>query len=237
MGVIRAAFGLRLGFAIISMILAGTFIVTPLPARADGSNLAARAQPLGKPLSTIVEFGEQYVTGDAPYELRITVVKVLRGAPAEELVKSASASNPRAKAGFEYVAARVRLEFSARVSPANYSYTLDPSQFSAISPDGAEYPAPSLAAQPKPGLHATLRSGDSADGWLVLLVPRSDRTPLMLFVPHLGTTSHSGNSSVFRLYAASLGSGANSSYAIARLWDSAAAASIAIQRERCHTQS
>lgn len=237
MGVIRAAFGLRLGVAIIALILAGIFVVTPFPARAADSSLAARAQPLGKPLSTIVEFGEQYVTGDAPYELRITVVKVLRGAPAEELVKSASASNPHARTGFEYMAARVRLEFSARVSPANYSYTLDPSQFSAISPDGAAYPAPGLAAQPKPGLHTILRSGDSAEGWLVLLVPRSDRTPLMLFVPQLGTTSHSGNSSVFRLYAASLGTGANSSYAITTLQDSAAAASTAIQRERCHTQS
>ncbi len=179
--------------------------------RAADTDLAARAQPLGKPLSTIVEFGEQYVTGDVPYEVRITVVKVLRGAPAEALVNSASASNPHAKAGFEYVAARVRFEFSARVSPANDSYTLDPSQFSAISPGGTAYPVARLVAQPKPGLHATLRSGDSAEGWVVLLVPRGDRAPLMLFVPNLGTTSHSGDSSVFRLYAASLGNAKNSS--------------------------
>ncbi len=169
------------------------------PYDADG-NLATHGQPLGKSLSTIVEFGEQYVTGDVPYEVRITVVRVLRGTPAETLVKSASASNPHARAGFEYIAARVRFEFSARVSPANDSYMLDPSQFSAISTDGTAYPEASLVAQPKPGLRATLRSGKSVEGWLVLLVPRRDRTPLMLFVPNLGTTSHSGDSSVFRLY-------------------------------------
>lgn len=198
----------RLGFASAALFSAVAVIsiatlfstVTPFPARAADSDLAAHAQPLGKSLSTIVEFGEQYVTGDVPYEMRITIVRVLRGAPAEALVKSASPSNPRARAGFEYVAARVRFEFSARVSPANDSYTLDPSQFPAISPDGAAYPPASLVAQPKPGLHARLRSGDSVEGWVVLLVPRGDRTPLMLFIPNLGTTSHSGDSSVFRLF-------------------------------------
>jgi hypothetical protein len=184
-------------------------------ARASDKSLAAGAQPLGEPLSTIIEFGEQYVTGDIPYEARITVVKVLRGAPADALVKSASASNPSAKKGFEYVAARIRFAFSARVAPAHDAYTLDASQFSSISNEGATYPAPKLVAQPKPGLHATLRSGDSADGWVVLLVPLGDRTPLLLFVPNLGTTSHTGDSYVFRLYAATpLGSSAKSSYAI-----------------------
>ncbi|MGH9687829.1 MAG: hypothetical protein ACRD5K_12135 [Candidatus Acidiferrales bacterium] len=208
----RAAFRLRHGIAFISLILAAMFVVTPLPARAANSNLAARAQPLGKPLSTIIEFGEQYETGDALYEAKITVVKVLRGAPAEALVKAASASNPSAKTGFEFMAARVRFDFSARVTPAHDEYTLDASQFSSISPDGSMYPAPNLAARPEPGLHGTVRSGGSVEGWVVLLVPHSDPTPLMLFVPNLGSTSHQGGSSVFRLYAAVLlGSGEKSS--------------------------
>ena len=193
-------------------ICALTLFTAPLPARAADANLAARAQPLGKPLQTIIEFGEQYETGDELYNAKITVVKVMRGAPAEALVKSASASNPSAKAGFEYVAARVRFEFSARVTPAHDEYTLDRSQFSSISSEGDAYPAANLAAQPNPELRATLKPGDSAEGWVVLLVPRSDRTPLMLFVPNLGSTSHQGGSSVFRLYPAGpLGSGEKSS--------------------------
>jgi hypothetical protein len=188
------------------------------------ADLATHAQPLGKPLSTIVEFGEQYETGDAPYEMRITVAKVVRGVPAEELVKSASAQNPSPQKGYEYLAARIRFELSARVSPATDSYALDPSQFSSISSDGAAYPAPSLVSQPKPELHATVRSGDSVEGWVVLLVPRGDRTPLMLFAPDLGTTSHSGDSYVFRLYAAApLGSSEKTSYAIPNARNSGAA--------------
>lgn len=176
------------------------------------TSITARAQPLGKPLSTIIEFGEQYETGDTPYEMRITVVKVLRGAPAGELVKSASARNPSPPRGWEYLAARIRLELSARVSPANDSYALDPSQFSSISPGGASYPVVTLVAPPKPVLRTKLRSGDSVEGWVVLLVPHVNRMPLMLFVPDLGTTSHSGDSYVFRLYPASqLGSGKKSS--------------------------
>jgi hypothetical protein len=202
----RAKFG-RL-FAIFLL----TFVGLPNPARAGDSDLSAHAQLVGKPLHLIIAFGEQYVDGDELYDVKITVMKVLRGAPAETLVKSASASNPSPRKGFEYVAARVRLEFSARVVPEHYDFTLDPSQFSCVSPEGSTYPAVNLVAQPKPSLHATLHSGESAAGWVVLLVPRNDRTPLMLFVPNVGTTSHTGASSIFRLYsAASLGSAVKSS--------------------------
>ncbi len=214
----------RLGFAAVPLISIAALILVagPLPGRAADSDQAAHAQPatspsateqpLGKPLDLIIEFGEQYVDGDELYDAKITVVKVLRGAPAEALVKSASASNPSPQKGFEYVAARVQFQFSARVVPEHYNYILDPSQFSSVSPDGSAYPAANLVAQPKPSLHATLRSGDSAEGWVVLLVPRGDRTPLMLFVPNVGTTSHQGGSALFRLFAAaSLGTAAKSS--------------------------
>jgi hypothetical protein len=205
-----------LGFAFAALVSTAALMASApqVTAHSPDADLATHAQPLGKPLSAIVEFGEQYETGDAPYEMRITVVKVLRGAPAEELVKSASARNPAPAKGYEYLAARVRFELSARVSPATNSYALDASQFSSIAATGAAYPAPNLVAQPKPSLHATLRSGDSIEAWVVLLVPPADRTPLMLFAPDLGTTSHSGDSYVFRLYAATLGSGPKSSYAI-----------------------
>jgi hypothetical protein len=228
-----------LGFAFAALISTAALIsgAVQIPAHGADADLAAHAQPLGKPLSAIVEFGEQYETGDAPYEMRITVVKVLRGAPAKELVKSASARNPAPQEGYEYVAARVRLDLSARVSPAPDSYALDASQFSSISAEGAAYPMPKLVAQPKPGLHATLQSGDSIEGWVVLLVPSADRTPLMLFAPDLGTTSHSGDSYLFRLYAAALGRIEKSSYAIRNLRNSVTASAAAIRGSHRRIQS
>jgi hypothetical protein len=223
-----------LGFASAALFSAAALMASAAQTRglSADTDLTAHAQPLGKPLSTIVEFGEQYETGDAPYEMKITVVRVLRGAPAETLVKAASARNPAPHKDYQYVAARIRLELSARVAPANDSYALDPSQFSSISPGGAAYPTPKLVAQPKPGLHATLRSGDSVEGWVVLLVPRAERLPLLLFAPDLGTTSHSGDSYVFRLYAASLGSSAKSSYAIPIPRNSGAASAGGVRGRR-----
>lgn len=199
------------GLALISMA-AFPSSAARVSAREANADLAAHGQAAGKPLHVILELGEQYESGDELYDAKITVVKVLRGAPAEALVKSASASNPTPPKGYEYVAARVRIEFSARVTPANFDYAVDPSQFSSIAPDGSTYPAAKLAEQPAPALRGTLHSADSTEGWVVLLVPRGDRTPLMLFVPNTGTTSHTGDSWVFRLYgAASLGSGDKSS--------------------------
>lgn len=213
MSIIRARLASAARAAIALIPLAALIsIAAPVPARSAVSDLAARAQPVGQSLHTILELGEQYESGDELYDAKITVVKVLRGAAAAALVRSASASNPPAQKGYEYLAARVRFEFSARVVPEHFDYALDPSQFSSISPDGSANPAAKLVAQPMPGLRATLRSGDSAEGWVVLLVARGDRTPLMLFIPNTGTTSHTGGSSVFRLYgAASLGSGEKSS--------------------------
>jgi len=209
----RARIG-RVGILVSSLIwlVASVSFASQVHARAADTDLAARAQPLGKPLDLILGFGEQFEYGDQLYDAKVAVVKVLRGGPAEALVKSASASNPPAKAGLEYLAAKIHFEFTARVVLARYDYTLDSSQFTSISADGAAYPTPDLVAQPNPALHAAVRSGHSFEGWVVLLVPRSDRTPLMLFVPDADTTSHQGGSPVFRLYgAASLGSGSKSS--------------------------
>ena len=175
-------------------------IAKQIPVRAGDTGLAARAQPVGKSLDLVLEFGEWFEYGDQLYDAKVMVVKVLKGAPAEALVRSASASNPPAKAGFEYIAAKIHFEFSARVTLSRFDYSLDSSQFSSISADGTEYPTPKLVAQPNPALHADVQSGHSFEGWVVLLVPRGDSKPLMRFVPDADTTSHQGESPLFRLF-------------------------------------
>ncbi|MDE3170675.1 MAG: hypothetical protein KGL75_11070, partial [Acidobacteriota bacterium] len=186
-------------------------VASPIATDGAGSDLIARSQPLGKPLHVILELGEQYESGDELYDAEVTVVKVLRGEPAEAVVKSAGAAKPPPPKGYEYLAARVRFTFSARAMPSHFDYTVDASQFSSVAPDGSAYPSAPARAQPSESLHATLRSGGSAEGWVLLLVPRADRTPLMLFVPNTGTTSHTGDSWVFRLYDPALGSSEKSS--------------------------
>jgi hypothetical protein len=158
------------------------------------------AQAVGVPLSTIIIFGDQYNGGDELYDVKITVAEIVRGEKASQMVKAAGDANPAPSAGMEYLLARVRFEFSARVHPEHYSYTLESVQFSAMSAATAPYAAAALATPLKPELRGTLHSGDSVEGWVAFLVPRGDHTPLMLFHEDVGNLSHEGNGSIFKLY-------------------------------------
>lgn len=184
--------------SLVALSIFATLLVPP-PLSAQASSVA-HAQPVGVPLTTIIGFGDQYNGGDELYDARITVLEIVRGSKAWDILKRASASNAPPKSGFEYLLARVRFEFSARTSPHHYSYTLAQSQFTAISAAGTEYESPALAAQPDPPLSGTLRSGDSVEGWLAFLVPQSDRKPLMLFREDVGSIFHEGGGSFFQLY-------------------------------------
>jgi uncharacterized protein DUF4352 len=167
---------------------------------AQAISAATHAKPAGIPFNTIIIFGDQYNGGDELYNARITVAEIVRGEKAWQLVRKASTSNKPASAGFEYLLVRVRFEFSARTGPAHYSYTLEPVQFAAMSSDNKPYETAVLAEPLKPALHATLRSGDSAEGWVAFLVRRGDHTPLMLFHEDVGSVIHEGSGSIFKLY-------------------------------------
>jgi hypothetical protein len=182
------------------VVMIAWIAIGPPELAAQNRSSTASAQPVGVALQTIIIFGDQYNGGDELYDVRITVVEVVRGEKAWQLVKGASASNKPPGAGFDYLLARVRFEFSSRTSPEHYSYTLDPAQFVATSADNKMYGPAVLAEGPKPALHATLHSGDSAEGWVAFLVPRGDHTPLMLFHEDVGNLSHEGNGSLFKLY-------------------------------------
>ena len=167
------------------------------------NSFADQAQPLGRALSTIIIFGDQYDGGDELYDAKITVVQVVRGEKAWEMLKAISTSNPPPKAGFEYLLARVRFEFSARTSPSHYNYTIDETQFTAMKGDGTAYAAADIAEQPVPDLQGTLKPGDSLEGWITLAVPRADHQPLMLFRADVGSVIHEGGGSLFKLYVGS----------------------------------
>jgi len=182
-------------------------IVSLVAANVAGTSFADNAQPLGRTLSTIIIFGDQYNGGDELYDAKITIVQVVRGEKAWEMLRAISSSNPLPKAGFEYLLARVRFEFSARTSPSHYNYTIDENQFTAMSADGEAYPTASIAEQPIPHLHGTLKPGDSLEGWITFIVPHVNRQPLMLFRANVGSVIHEGSGSLFKLYGGSPAAG------------------------------
>lgn len=157
------------------------------------------AHPVGAPVPIIIEFGEQYL-GAELYDAKITVVEVIRGEKAWDAVEHANSLNPPPKTGFDHVLARARFEFSARTSPAPDNYNLNETQFTATDPAGHEFTSPDLAGYPDPPLRKTLKPGDSLEGWLVFLVPKTVLRPLMIFREDVGEVSHRGGGTWFELY-------------------------------------
>lgn len=140
--------------------------------------------PVGMTVAGIVEVGTGYTSHEL-YDIRVTLLEVLRGSEVWNHIRVADASNGPPDTGFEYVLARIKFEFNARGAPGNLSHQLTGAQFIALSRDGQGYQATS-AVPPAPELKGTLFSGDSVEGWIVLQVPVDDSKPLMTFDASVG---------------------------------------------------
>jgi len=172
-------------------------LVCPGIVAAQGNSPSSPA-PAGKPLLTMIECGEGY-TSQELYDMKITLVEVLRGKKAWDVLKGTNPSNNPPKAGFDYILVRVKLELFVRGSRRECSYELRPEQFTALSADGREYEGPSVVP-PKPELSNSLLSGESFEGWRVFLVPQGDSKPLMTFDPASGGGMSRGKIIWFQLY-------------------------------------
>ncbi len=146
----------------------------------SGTSLTSAAA-VGSPVSAIVELSDIYRAPET-YDVKITVLEILRGKSSTDLLTRVSASNAPAPSGFEYVLARIRFEYAARGAPGDKPWELNSGQFSAFSRDGKPYATPSIV-YPEPKLIGALRAGDSQEGWLVFAVAIEDRKPVMIFGP------------------------------------------------------
>jgi len=175
-------------------------IAIPGAPAAEQPNSGIKLYSAGTPVPTIITFGDAYANAMEIYDAKITLVEVLRGDKAWELLRKVSASNGQPPSGFEYVLARIRFEYTERGKPGDKPYPLNEDQFIAFSSDGAtQFPA-ATAVLPSPKLGRTMRSGDIAEGWIALLVARADRRPFMAFHADVHLLSHSGIGPAFRLY-------------------------------------
>jgi hypothetical protein len=156
--------------------------------------------PIGTPVTTTITFGDAYATAIETYDARITVIEVMRGRRAWDLLKKQNALNRQPDSEFEYILARVRFEFTAKGKPGDKIYDLREDQFVAFSSDGSTRYSATNAIPPKPRLSGTLHSGDSAEGWIVFIVARYDRKPFTAFRADVRLLSHTGIGPAFRLY-------------------------------------
>ena len=155
----------------------------------------SNATPVGLSIKTQVECGERAGSME-PYDAKISVLQVLRGKDALDRMKGASPP----KAGYDYVIARVAFQMNAILSPGNKTFELARKmQFVALTADGSEQEPPAVAP-PSPELHRIVRSGEAAEGWIVLLVEESNRKPVMFFDPAAGGAMGGGRVLFFQLY-------------------------------------
>jgi hypothetical protein len=135
--------------------------------------------PTGITVSGIVECGEGYTSHEL-YDMKITLLEVIRGEQAWKRLQAASSSNKPADPGTEYLLARIRYEYSARGVPGTCVLQLTPEEFTAYSASGEGYKAVSVVS-PRPELRKGLKSGDSFEGWVVFAVAKTDKAPLMFY--------------------------------------------------------
>jgi hypothetical protein len=147
-------------------------------AQTMGTSPSAPA-PKGITISGIMECGEGYTSHEL-YDMKITLLEIFRGKEAWKRLQEAAASNKPARAGSEYILARVKFEYQARNLPGACIHQLEPNQFTAYTANGEDYPAVSVVS-PKPEMRKRLKSGDSYEGWLVFAVSKGDTAPLMSF--------------------------------------------------------
>jgi hypothetical protein len=186
----------RISALLACLILAAFACVDTAAAQGQSPSNAA---PVGLSIKTQVECGERAGSME-PYDAKIAVLQVLRGKAAFDRIKAANPSSQPPKTGFDYVVARVSFQMNAILAPGNKTFELARKmQFIALTADESEQEPP-LASPPLPELHRTVRSGEAAEGWIVLLVEESNKKPVMFFDPAAGGAMGGGRVLFFQLY-------------------------------------
>jgi hypothetical protein len=173
-------------------IIAGTTAFAQTPG--SGPNNPALK---GTTLTGIVECGEGYTSHEL-YDMKITLLEVVRGEEAWKRIKEANDANKPAEPGFEYGLARIKFGYYARGNPGLCIHPLRPSQFTAYASSGDDYRSPTVVG-PKPELRKDLKSGDVFEGWVVFQIPIKDKSPLMAFAADSGGAVDHGGSKWFLL--------------------------------------
>ena len=173
------------------------FLITP-PATAQEGDSPFEPASAGVRLSGIVACGQGYTTHEL-YNMNLTLQEVVRGEDAWKLLRKASETNKPADPGFDYILARLKFEYYARGNPGLCVHKLTPQQFTAMSADGVDYPAADVIP-PEPEMHGELRSGESLEGWIALLVPQTDQKPLLSYSADAGGAVAHGGAKWFKLY-------------------------------------
>ena len=157
------------------------------------------AIPIGKAATVQINCSNR-PGGIEAYDATITLLEIVRGAGALDLLKKVDGSNKAPDAADEYILARISFKMKPRGAPGDKTYELDrPLQFTAFSSDFEEYVTPKVVL-PEPRLKQTVAADQYAEGWIALKVRRQDSQPLLMFDPSSGGAWSRGKILFFKLY-------------------------------------
>lgn len=168
----------------------------PLASGQSGSGPSNPATT-GTIVAGIIECGEGYTSHEL-YDMKITLLEVIRGDEAWKRIEQADKLNKPAQPGMEYLLARVKYEYYARGTPGTCVHQLIPDEFTAYNKSGEDYKAASVIS-PKPELRKNLKSGESFEGWIAFTVAKEDKAPLMLYSADTGGAVEHGGGKWFLL--------------------------------------
>jgi hypothetical protein len=165
-------------------------VTTGLPITSTTSTIVVT--PVGTTVTAPLSIAAAIPGGIGPIQethtINITVLEVVRGSKAFDMLKAADASNDFPKNGYEYLLARVKFVYGPE---GNLIYTLIKDYFRAYSSDNKEYTTPSII-EPKPALiGSVLYPAKSTEGWVTFMVAQIDSKPVMIYT---------GTASWFQLY-------------------------------------
>ncbi len=112
---------------------------------------------------------------------QMTLLEVVRGEPAWQILQETNRYNDPPPEGLEYVLARARVRYLGLTDEAKPISRY--SDFVALNGDGEVYERPSLVV-PKPELSGSLFPGGEITGWLAVQVAENDANPLLKFKPY-----------------------------------------------------
>jgi len=122
------------------------------------------------------------------HTMSVTVLEVIRGNQAWDMVKAADASNKAPDTGYEYLLAKVKFVYG---SGGTLPYTLKKEYFKAYSSESTGYTTPSIVSPEPVFIGTMLYPGQIAEGWIPYIVSKTDNKPTMFYT---------GSTSWFQLY-------------------------------------
>lgn len=118
------------------------------------------------------------------HDVGITVLEVVHGNKAWELIQAADASNRPPDTGFDYLLARIRFEYSVQGPQGNMPYVVNRDCFKLYSSDNKEYTAPSITSAKPELIGREFYPGSSYEGWVPFMAAVNDEP--VLFYPQGG---------------------------------------------------